>query len=249
MTTEEVKIVAVVNLHREGELARPSILSALTAIEHARRNSFAASLLTVLDRADTETLDVVRELEKAHRFEIREVNFGDLSSSRNYAIEQTACSYVGFLDGDDLWSENWLTESARFCIDQGKTSICHPNWNVIFGSANRHFVHMDQTSRFYSTRNLRFENSWTALSFAAHEVYRAVPYRPNRIQDGFGYEDWSWNCETIAAGYQHRVVPETTHFIRYKKTDSLRMETKRRSCLMSPSSLFLAKEGLPDQDH
>ncbi len=238
MNKRRSSIVAILNLHREGELGRASCLSALEAVTHAKRNGFDASMLAILDRPDTATIELVKGLQKQHSFQWQEVDYGDLSMSRNHGVDETSADFVGFLDGDDLWSTNWLTASATFCHEKGPTTICHPKWNVIFGADQRHFIHMDQTSRAYQVSNLRYENSWTALSFASRAIYKSIRYRSNRLQDGFGYEDWSWNCETIASGYLHWAVPETSHFIRYKKTDSLRMETNARSCLMSPSSLF-----------
>ena len=71
------------------------------------------------------------------------------------------------------------------------------------------------------------------------EIYGRFPYRPNRLDQGFGFEDWAWNCETIAAGLKHRAVPETTHFIRSKPADSLREQTVARGCLRSKTDLFV----------
>lgn len=230
-------IEAVVNLHREGELARPSLVSALQSLDHARQTGLSGSLTLVLDRSDAITLRLAEEFASKHGCIVQQVEYGDLALSRNHAVEQGDSEFIGFLDGDDLWSANWLTASLAMCRRGGEGTICHPAWNVIFGTKQMLFPQPDQTDRKFSYDGLKVMNYWTALSFASRTVYRTHPYKPNRLDLGFGFEDWAWNLLTISHGCVHRAVPETSHYIRYKESDSLRDQTRDKGCLRTPHDL------------
>ena len=232
-------ITAIVNAHREAELAHFALRSAKVAIEHARALGIDTNLLVVIDRGDDITNEVIANSTRDFPAAVHAVDFGDLAVSRNYAIENAQSEFVAFLDADDLWCKTWLTSSYRFCRENGETTICHPEMNLLFGMDEAFFPHPDQLSPQFSLQSLRCINYWTALSFARRSVYEHCPYRPNRIDEGFGYEDWTWNCDTIYHGYIHRVVPHTTHFLRRKPhIESLRAKTKNNFCLRSPSLLF-----------
>lgn len=233
------RITAIVNAHREAELAQFALRSARLAIEHAREHGIDANLLVVIDCGDDITQSVIANSLQDFPARVQAVDFGDLAVSRNYGIQQAQSEFVAFLDADDLWCKTWLTRSHRFAMENGEKTICHPEINLVFGVDEGLFPHPDQLSPQFSLQSLRCINYWTALSFARRSVYEHCPYQPNRIDEGFGYEDWAWNCDTIFHGYIHRVVPHTTHFLRRKpQIESLRVKTKNNYCLRSPSLLF-----------
>jgi hypothetical protein len=51
--------------------------------------------------------------------------------------------------------------------------------------------------------------------------YLRYPYKPVNKKSGLGFEDWSWNIETIRKNIPHLVVPETVHLIQIKESGSL----------------------------
>jgi glycosyltransferase involved in cell wall biosynthesis len=235
-------ITAIINAHREAELAHFSLLSAMRAITHARDNGISAELLIVLDRGDEVTREVIENSTRAFDANVCQVDYGDLGFSRNHGVQHCDSRYIAFLDADDLWCSSWLTKSFRLAEKCGDHVICHPQMNLVFGVDQELFPQPDQTSERFSIDSLRCTNFWTALSFARRAIYLECPYHPNRIEEGFGYEDWAWNCDTIHAGYVHRVVPRTTHFLRRKALEeSLRIKTNRNFCMRSSSLLFRRK--------
>lgn len=86
--------------------------------------------------------------------------------------------------------------------------------------------------------NLLHYNCWTALTFLPKELFAGHDYATTDLKRGFGYEDWHFNCETLASGIQHRPVPGTAHFIRRKPGGSQSQSTIRTRGLMPPSRLF-----------
>jgi len=225
---------AILNLHREGSLLRPSFQSIRHNLVSLDQLGIEARLIAVLDRPDEATVDLVHSLRSELDFTISIVDFGDLSQSRNHGVQLSDADFVGFLDGDDLWCDDWLLKCVHFSETCDSDSILHPSCNVIFGTKQMLYLQPDQKDRTLTLEGLRCTNYWTALSFARRQIYLEHPYRPNQLSNGLGYEDWSWNCETIEFGLFHRTVPETTHFIRYKKSDSLRDRTNATACLRTP---------------
>ncbi len=231
-------ITAVLNAHREGRLAHASLRSLARAVEETRRRCIDAEILVVLDRPDEPTVEYFEWAATQSNLRLETIDQGDLGAARNHAAQVSTARYLGYLDGDDLWCSCWLWRSFELCNQHAARTICHPEMNLVFGSAIELNPQIGQDSPLFQTDYLRQMNYWTALSFAERSIYLDCPYNRNELKDGFGFEDWSWNCETICRGYQHRIVPMTSHFIRRKENGSLRVQTLQESCLVTPSSLF-----------
>ncbi|MFN4895167.1 MAG: glycosyltransferase [Pseudomonadota bacterium] len=240
-------ITGVLSLHREGELLRDSFRSLLAALRRLDIEGIAWEMLCILDRSDDHTRQVVaEEMDKneivGERLKVHEVNRGDLGLSRNEAARLAQGHFVGFLDGDDLCSAEWLLRAYR-CCERDRRLIAHPAANIYFGRSKGIFVHPDQVR--YDIRSLFFHNLWTALSFAARDVYCSLPYEANELDSGLGYEDWNFNCRSIAAGYKHVAVPQTCHFIRVKaEKEGLCEQSAAQLCVIKRVPLWsrLAEE-------
>ena len=228
------KVDAILNLHREGEMLLPSFRSIQRNLKVLDRQGVEAGLIVVLDCPDPSTRQLIEKLQEDMEFDSTEIEVSDLSRSRNHAVNRSTAEFISFLDGDDLWCDDWLLRCYQFSNFEDARSILHPSWNVVFGTKRMLYPHPDQNERTFDLAGLRSTNYWTALSFARRKIYLDHPYRPNQLEEGLGYEDRSWNYETIENGYVHRTVPETTHFIRYKTSASLRDQTNASACLRTP---------------
>ena len=194
-------------------------------------------MLCIADNCDTRTLAVLSEaVASTAGYDVRVIpsEAGDLGLSRNLAVQHAAGEYIGFVDADDLVSRNWFGEAYQ-CNRRAQRSIFHPECNLYFGYARAFFVHRNQSA--YDLRALFFHNLWSALSFAHSDIYRNIEYQKNLIDQGFGYEDWHWNCETILGGHEHRMVPGTCHFVRLKE-GSLSQNSAKNQCLIRPTGLW-----------
>ncbi|PID62024.1 MAG: glycosyltransferase [Gammaproteobacteria bacterium] len=220
-------ISCVVNAHHEGQILYPTLRSVERARRCAAEFGLATELIIVLDKPDEPTREVAgRFADRGTRIE--EVTHGDLAESRNHAVQIARGRFTTFLDGDDLWCRTWLVDChlAAQCMDSDRF-VLHPEYNVMFGNENAHvFNHVDMESRDFELENIYFMNYWTALSFAPTQVYRDYPYTRNRIGEGFGFEDWTWNVETIRNGFVHKVAMGTAHYVRIaKNSESLLKQT------------------------
>jgi len=241
-STPTPSISCILNAHREQGLIVPTLKSVSRMINACVKRSILVELIIILDKADNETRDIVRNsIENiiiGHYTRVIEVENGDLGASRRDGIKHSRGNYIALLDADDLYSENWLikalTSASR--AKQAK-NIYHPELNIYFGSQQRFFWHPDTKLASTNAPGLLLDNFWTSLSFADRDVYQKIPILDINPHSGFGFEDWHWNMETYAQGYNHCVVPETVHFIRLKSKNSLNRITAERNAIVRPSSL------------
>lgn len=233
-------ISAVITFHRERELVVPT----LHAIERMRRFAEARDLqvewVMTLDGDDAATESAIvshpalRKDDQLHK-----VNFRDLSSCRNHAVGLARGEFVATLDGDDLFSENWLHAAVSHIREHGPATITHPKWMIAFGDWNAYWEQLDQTDPRFLPETLVSFNHWNACSLARREAFDTCPYVPARVgENGFGFEDWHWNCETIARGYVHRVVPHTFRLERRKSEGSLNQAHQHVAAILRPSAFF-----------
>ena len=206
-------VSAILTLHREGLICAPSIKSLKDAVDFCEANlSLSCQIIVVMDRSD----ELTRELAQStvgDTATIVEVDAGDPAASRNRGIELAVGTCSTFLDGDDLWSYNWISE-AWTNWQKRPDAIFHSACNVVFGDGECLWWHRDSEDPSFDPGYLSWANYWDAMSFASTDIYRKFPYRRNDLKLGFGHEDWHWNCLTYSEGLPHKPVPGTAHFKR-----------------------------------
>lgn len=229
---------AVITCHGEGRYLAASVRSARTAFAAAGLDDDNSEILLMVDRPDAVTL-AVAEREASRGVEVVEVDFGDPGLSRNAAIERARGHYVALLDGDDLWGRHWIARALAFASDR-PDSVFHAQLVVTFPDAFQLWQSPDMTMPDFDVAQLLFDNCWTSIALARTKIFRAIPYRGSHDHSQLGFEDWSWNCDTIAAGYLHRIVPRTVHFIR-KREDSQSSSSSRAKALAIPHNLTVTR--------
>jgi glycosyltransferase involved in cell wall biosynthesis len=212
-------ISVVLTAHREGVLAGPTIASLEAALARAAAAGLPGiEVVAVLDRPDADTAALVAAALPAARRLV--LDAGDPGVARNAGIAAAAGCFVALLDGDDLWSENWLAE-AWGLVSARPDAIAHSELNLTFGAERSLWWHVDSEGPLFDPAYLDWANYWDAMTLARREVHLRFPYRPNDLALGFGHEDWHWNLVTLAAGHPHKPVPGTLHFKRRRHGSQL----------------------------
>lgn len=234
-----IDVSLLITFHREGVLAH----STLNSIERCRRYAEATGISTeyiwVLDDISDET----REVLMAHPAvtgptRILEVAHKDLGAARNSGIEISRGEAVAILDGDDYFSKNWIERAWFYLKAYGDRAILHPEFIVNFGAHAAYCWQIDQAGQYYEKNGLLINNFWTSWTLAKRSVYQEIPYSITRpLASGFGFEDWHWNCESISAGYEHRLAWGAAGFYRRKKA-SLVTLTAASGAIVPPTQLF-----------
>ena len=233
-------ISAVLTFHRERQMAAAT----LHAVERMRRfaetRGFRVQLVMTLDGGDWETEDVIaRHSALRDGDELHHVQLFDLSLCRNYAIERAHGEFIAILDGDDLFSENWLAAAVGCIVEHGAITIAHPRLMIAFGIWNAYWEQLDQVDPRFLPETLMSLNHWNACSVARRDVFLRCPYVVARVgESGFGFEDWHWNCETIANGYVHYAVAQTFRLERRKAEGSLNVAHQSHAAILRPSAFF-----------
>ncbi|GIW56375.1 MAG: hypothetical protein KatS3mg082_2779 [Nitrospiraceae bacterium] len=234
------KLSAIVTLHNEDVLAHAAMNSYLLSRRFARDEGFGVEMVFVLDRADPKTKAIAMShplLDGSERFV--EVDHGDLALARNSGVSASSGEYICTLDGDDLISRRY------FCchlIEAGKNdlrTVLHPEMVVSFGMYNAFNWQVDQAGEYFDADSLLTVNPWISAAFSHRSIFEEVPYRACYPRTtGFGFEDWYWNCETIARGLIHRLAWGAVYVYRRKYRGSLNEASHGLHSVMPPTALF-----------
>lgn len=210
--TRQIDVTTIITAHREGLIAAQSARSALEAVAEAEANGLTCEIVVVLDRADAPTAGCLRSA-LGERARYLETDEGDPGQARNRGVAEARGQTVAFLDGDDLWSRNWLVAAFRQ-VSERPDSIAHSACNLVFGRTRLMWFHTDSETALCDPSYLNWTNYWDALTLARTDLHRSIPFRRNDLRLGFGHEDWHWNMVTLRRGHPHKPVPGTMHFKR-----------------------------------
>lgn len=232
------EVTVCINAHREGRLVHHSLKAAEDAAEVARQAGITVEIIAVVDNPDDDT----RAYIERHRDRFASVHytkFGDIAMARNHGSEVARGQYLAFMDGDDLFSLNWLKEATLAARKRkGELFIYHPEGCLNWGRDLHIYWQVPSSSNQFDGLDMLQENYWTSMCLAPIEVWRKIPYGASVIGSGFGHEDWHWNCETLAAGIPHFLIPETLRFGRLKTKDSVCLSHMERRAMIRPTKLF-----------
>lgn len=228
-----IDIAAIITVHNEAIMAGPTMRSAEAAIVKAEEAGFTVERLIGFDSPTPEASDYFNQdffsnwKKSFHKFK-------DQGLLRNVLAKETSARWIAFLDADDLWSENWLTEAAQALAAAEKEKrkiIVHPELNWFFENQAAILAKTGQEDPSFLPHYFYFSNYYDALCMAPAEAHVAFPYATRDIKGGFAYEDWQWNLETMAAGWCHHVAKDTIIFKR-RRENSQTIQASRRKVLV-----------------
>lgn len=226
VTAKTPDVSVVLTAHREGVLAGATANSARAAISCAvSKLNLDCEVVLVLDRSNSATEAVLETAFQDLRLTVLHTDEGDPGQARNAGIAEARGMVSTFLDGDDLWSENWLIEGWNL-ITERPDCVGHSHCNLVFGAEHHVAWHIDSEGPLFDPEYLSWGNYWDAMSIAKTEIYRRIPFRRNDLRLGFGHEDWHWNVVTHREGIPHKPVPGTMHFKRRRPGSQMSLVAK-----------------------
>jgi len=217
--TKKVILSVVVTAHSEGILAHRTLASVRRALAHFPAEQ-ATEIILHIDNPTPETIEYVRTHKRSTLKDVRifENSFGDLGSSRNYAVQQAKGKYVATIDADDLMSENWLYAGVQYLENTAELTVAHSEVTVEFEGADSLIIKHGEIDHATDTLLSVYANRWNSVIVAPRSLLLEEPYTPN--SPGYGYEDWNLNCRLIARGVHNVLIPQTAIFVRRKRSNS-----------------------------
>lgn len=233
-------VSVVITFHREGLLAHKSLLSLGRCRAEAERSGISLEVIATLDLPSAETERVVRTFDLPGKPDlVLALDQGDLGHARNIAILAARGRWILICDGDDYLSENFILRCVQCAKEQHQSAIWHPDLVLFFGGWHAISQQSASDDPGFDPACMLTCNPWNSCSFAQRSIYVDTPYvvaRPG--ESGFGFEDWHWNCETIALGIPHLIARKTVHYVRRKRHGSLNAAHSDNHALIPRSRLF-----------
>ena len=211
----EVDISIIITAHAEGRLSHKTLMSVLRAAVKLEDNNISYEIIISMDNPSQDTESYYQQYARDDRFNILVGSYGNVADSRNNAVKQSRGIYIALLDGDDMISSNWYLDSYNLARLKKGLFVLHPNVQLQFGiDEDRELVWVmaDSYDRDKDAMIMVQFNRWVSALFAPRAVFDNIHYKQPR--NGYGYEDFCFNADTIAAGIKHYVTPQTTFFYR-----------------------------------
>jgi glycosyltransferase involved in cell wall biosynthesis len=236
--TMSIDVTIILNCHDEGRLVHATVRSIQAAIAEAEKANLQVEWLVAQDNPSKDLLHYFDQHKlSTARFVV--LNCEDPGLARNAAIAIAQGKYVTLIDGDDLISSNWIAAAHHFSTNFPKRSIVRSEWKIYFEGLDLYIRNIDQESLEFSLPVLLEYCDWNSLAFAERETYLQIPFQATDRVNGFGFEDNTWSCDTVAAGFVNKVLPRTIHGIRVKTwKPSQHAMNLSDSRLALPSKLF-----------
>ncbi len=226
-------LTVAITAHNETLVAGPSLLSVEAAIRRVEDAGFRVERLLGLDNPAPDANAYFRR-ETFAQWRILDFSFGDPFQVRNAIVQAGTGKWIAFVDADDLVSENWFLKGAMRLLEAeqaGQKVIVHPELNWIFEAHENVFAKPDMDDDIFLPHYLYFANYYDMMAIAPRAAALAIPYGHRDLKNGFGYQDWQWNIETMGAGWHHAVVRDTIIFKR-RRLNSVSEVNRDRRCLI-----------------
>jgi hypothetical protein len=228
-------LTLIVTAHDETVVAGPTMRSADLAVEDARGRGYTVQPIIALDAA-TEATNAYFHQPRFDRWERRIMHEGDLGRVRNALLPDTDGEFIAFLDADDLFSENWLSDGLAVLKagkERGERLIGHPELNVLFDRNRAVSRNLDQDSPLFTPHYLYVRNLYDSLCLAPREAHLQVPYSPRDIPNGLSFQDFQFSIETMSRGWKHVVVKDTIIFKRRRDVSLMTENMSRKAIVRS----------------
>jgi glycosyltransferase involved in cell wall biosynthesis len=201
--------------HNEGNFLKDAYDSILQNLAKLSKygNKLEYEIILIIDSPDFETIKIANELKKTG-IKLERVSTQDLGVNRNIAAKLASFDKIAFLDGDDIWDENWLFKGLKK-IGQ-RNIIIHPETIVYCGDRNE--IAICKSSGYLSnSKRLEKENLWVSGILTKTDIVLSNKYCIKTELQPADFEDWKWNRETLKNGISHKVVRNTIIYVHTRK--------------------------------
>ena len=209
-----------ITAHKEGDYLFRTLRSIYRNINCLLEGSDAQVEVNIgLDNADEITEQIARNFAKENKklnVQIFKNSFGDVAVHRNFLIEKSKGTYIAVYDGDDFMSENYLLDAYNEAQKHTEPAVYCAKWLIMFGehpATVLHHIRSTQDPEFDPVSCYEY-NAFPIQLFVHRDVYKKISYQPN--QNIYGSEDFNFNLNVQASGYEIYTLPEVLYYYREK---------------------------------
>jgi glycosyltransferase involved in cell wall biosynthesis len=236
----EYSISLNVTAHKEGYYLFRTLKSVVAMCSVAESAGISILIQIHLDKPDHLTAKIANEfIEKTENSKLYINHFGDPSASRNFLISKTNTKYALFVDGDDLFTENFIKSAYDTAENFKRPCVVSAEDIVKFDESVDICVFREEsTIDNPGIKSAEFEmNLFISQNFVSTEILHACAYEPNK--GNYGFEDWHWNTKVLSEGYEFLVAKDTVFFYRQKPAHkSVLKRNVNSNTVIRPTSLF-----------
>lgn len=231
---KKTHVNCVITAHSEGLILHTTLLCYEAMRVYAEKQGIDVSWVLVLDRADDETTRVAENHPAIRASDIiLKADNGAPCKSRNDGLAACTGDIIAILDGDDYCTENFLYEAVEE-LRQDSRAVVHPQYIFNFGAVTGIQEILSQKEHpEQDIASLVFQHPFVVSVVAMKEVFQKYAYQ--ELREGFGFEDWNWNCEVMGGGYSHVTARNTMLFYRRKAAGVLAAHS---NCVVYPCAVF-----------
>jgi glycosyltransferase involved in cell wall biosynthesis len=234
-----IDVSVVLNLHREAIYLRPTLRSLEACAVEAQKAGLAVELVVVFDRADEATLRVFHNthIQGFVAIKTTEIDVGSLGLARNAGIDIAEGQFIWTSDGDDLVSRNAIVE----LVETARKST-NPNVAVFMeflaGFGNSYHVARYVGSEWLTAADFAARHPFISRLFVRRSVFDSLRYINVEATTVFAYQDWDFNCQLFAAGFEFVVASQTLIFYRQRANSMLKQANAMSARLIPHGPLF-----------
>ncbi|STZ76797.1 glycosyltransferase family 2 protein [Bergeriella denitrificans] len=230
----------VMTFHNEGAYAQKSLWGFQRIRDFSASFGNRVDLICVLDCAEDLTAQIVKNFVSQYgsdKDQILETSYASLAAARNTGIHHTRTEYVGFIDGDDFFSSNWVNNALQVQQQHKNQVLCMPSHVVNFG--NHIAIQAIVPSRMIPKAQMMNMHYWVSSSFGPTDLFKHNPYNEKiGKQTRFAFEDWDFNLRCVSKGVNIEPVQQTYLFYR-RRGNSMLQEHLQFNSFIPPSDFFL----------
>lgn len=230
---DHLDISLIMTAHNETTVTGMTMISANASVAAAEAEGYKVEKIIVLDAATEKTRACLSNPAYAD-WSVIEIAERDLGRARNRIVRMARGKYIAFLDADDLFSENWLLGGAALldaAASVGENVIAHPEVNWFFDGDRSLLAVTPQDSPVFSPALFYFTNYYDSLCMAPRQAHLDLPYVSRDVRNGLSYQDHQFAVETLAAGWHHKIAPDTIVFKR-RRDSSLVTESSGKNSVI-----------------
>ena len=242
MINKKHYLTVIIIAHNEGSVVGKTIDSLFDAVKEIRkRMNVRCDFLVNIDKGDKETIKYFESYVNGKDIKINYTNFGDPGLARNAAIRKAKGEYLALIDADDVVSHNWLKNGLERLRDASLRDVVHPETEIRFDrkKIKSCSIREEYTDYWRETLALIGGNRWCSVVMGRREVFKRCKYPSSK--NGFGYEDYYFNCSVVKSGGRNLVARGTTAFC-FQKDISVTTRTHADHKVLAFHRLFNIKD-------